>query len=152
MIDMHSDFRFALLRNQYKGSKCWAGSSISSRISWYLQFKNHTKHSLRVPYWCSHPVIFNLYKIVKKYGIWKISSFYYCIRLVSHLRNLYGFYHSRPTRTWSICNEMYHNVFRYAYLTFQTDSFTQTIYLWYKILFKVNMRFFFLSVYIVIAL
>ena len=33
MIDMHSDFRFALHRDQYKGSKCLAGGSISSRIS-----------------------------------------------------------------------------------------------------------------------
>ena len=39
MIDMHSDFRFALLRDQYKGSKYSAGSSISSRISRYINLK-----------------------------------------------------------------------------------------------------------------
>ena len=36
---MHSDFRFALLRNQYKGSNYWAVSSISSRISRYINLK-----------------------------------------------------------------------------------------------------------------
>ena len=41
--------------------------------------------------------------------------------LLSHLRYLYRFYHSRATRTWSVCNEMYHNVFRYEYLTFKTQ-------------------------------
>ena len=29
-------------------------------------------------------------------------------------------YHSRATRTWSVCNKMCHNAFRYEYLTFQT--------------------------------
>ena len=41
--------------------------------------------------------------------------------MLSHLRYLYRFYHSGATRTWSVCNEMYHNVFRYEYLTFQTQ-------------------------------
>ena len=72
-----------------------------------------------MPNWCSHSVIFNSYQIVKNYGIWKISSFYCCIRMLSHLRYLYRFYHSHATRTWSVCNEMYHNLFRYEYLTFQ---------------------------------
>ena len=63
-----------------------------------------------------------MYQIVKKkHGIWKFSSFYCCIRLVSHLRSLCRFYHSRAIRTWSVCNELYHNVFRYEYLTFQTQ-------------------------------
>ena len=42
------------------------------------------------------------------------------------------------------CNEMYYNVFRYEYLTFQTQNNISLI----QILSKVNMRFFFLSVYI----
>ena len=36
---MHSDFRFALFKGRYKDSKCWTGSSISSRISWYINLK-----------------------------------------------------------------------------------------------------------------
>ena len=79
------------------------------------------QHSFRTPYWYSHSVIFNLYQIVKNYGIWKISSFYCCIRRSFHLHYLYRFYHSRATRTWSVCNEMYHNMFKYEYLTFQTQ-------------------------------
>ena len=36
---MHSDFRFAVLWDQYKGSNYWAVSSISSRISRYINLK-----------------------------------------------------------------------------------------------------------------
>ena len=128
MIDMHSDFRFALHRNQYKGSKCWAGGSISSRISrnknlkftWSIVFDSHIDVHIQL-FSIIHIQLFTfnyLYQIVKNNGIWKIRSFYCCIRRVFHLRYLYHFYHSRATRTWSVCNEMYHNVFRYEYLTF----------------------------------
>ena len=86
-----------------------------------------------MPYWCSHSVNFNIYHIVKNDSIWKISSFYCYIRLVSHLRYLYSFYHSRATRAWSVCNEMYQNVFRYAYLTFQTQ-----IHLYKQYIFDTN--------------
>ena len=41
--------------------------------------------------------------------------------MLSHLRYLYRFCHSRATRIWSVYNEMYHNVFRYEYLAFQTQ-------------------------------
>ena len=51
----------------------------------------------------------------------KISSFYCCIQRSFHSRYIYRFYHSRATRTWSVCNEMNHDVFRYEYLTFQTQ-------------------------------
>ena len=49
--------------------------------------------------------------------------------LLSHLRYLYRFYHSRATRAWSFCNEMYHNVFRYEYLTFQTQIYLHKQYI-----------------------
>ena len=40
MFDMHSDFRFALFRGQYKVSKCLAGSSINDQQSHqYLNLK-----------------------------------------------------------------------------------------------------------------
>ena len=41
--------------------------------------------------------------------------------LLSQLRYLYHFYYSRAARAWSFCNKMYHIVFRYEYLTFQTQ-------------------------------
>ena len=53
--------------------------------------------------------------------------------LLSHLRYLYRFYHSRATCALSFCNEMYHNVFRYEYLTFQTQ-----IYLHKQYIFDIN--------------
>ena len=149
---MHCDFRFALFRGQYKGSIYWAGSSISSRISRYINLKlTFSIYSFRALYWCSHSVISIYTKLSKPIAFNKISSFYCFIRLVSHLRYLYRFYLSRATRTKSVCNEMYHNVFRYEYLTFQTQFHlhTQKKTSLIQILFKVNMRFFFLSIYIV---
>ena len=49
--------------------------------------------------------------------------------LLSHLRYLYCFYNSRAARTWCFCNEMYHNVFRYEYLTFQTQIYLHKQYI-----------------------
>ena len=49
--------------------------------------------------------------------------------LSSHLRYLYRFYHSRLARALSFCNEMYHNVFRYEYLTFQTQIYLHKQYI-----------------------
>ena len=45
--------------------------------------------------------------------------------LSSHLRYLYRFNHSRAACALSFFNEMYHNVFRYEYLTFQTQIYLQ---------------------------
>ena len=49
--------------------------------------------------------------------------------LLSQLRHLYRFYHSRATRAWSFCSEMYHNVFRYDYLTFLTQIYLHKQYI-----------------------
>ena len=49
--------------------------------------------------------------------------------LLSHLRYLYRFYHSRAACAFSFCNEMYHNVFRYEYLTFQTQIYLRKQYI-----------------------
>ena len=49
--------------------------------------------------------------------------------LLSHLRYLYRFYHSRAARAWSFCNEMYHNVFWYECLTFQTQIYLHKQYI-----------------------
>ena len=49
--------------------------------------------------------------------------------LSSHLRYLYRFYHSRLARALSFCNEMYQNVFRYEYLTFQTQIYLHKQYI-----------------------
>ena len=52
--------------------------------------------------------------------------------LSSHLHYLYRFYHSRLARALSFCNEMYHNVFRYEYLTFQTQIYLHKQYIFDK--------------------
>ena len=66
--------------------------------------------------------LFSIYtKLSKTMTFEKLSSFYCCIRRSFHSRYFYRFYHSRATRTWFVCNEMYHDVFRYEYLTFQTQ-------------------------------
>ena len=49
--------------------------------------------------------------------------------LSSYLRYLYRFYHSRLARALSFCYEMYHNVFRYEYLTFQTQIYLHKQYI-----------------------
>ena len=56
-----------------------------------------------------------------------LSIIAYC--LLSDLRYLYSFYHSRAARAWSFCNEMYHNVFWYEYLTFQTQIYLHKQYI-----------------------
>ena len=49
--------------------------------------------------------------------------------LLSHLRYLYRFHRSRAARTWSFCNEMYHNLFWYEFLTFQTQIYLHKQYI-----------------------
>ena len=49
--------------------------------------------------------------------------------LLSHLCYLYRFNHSRAACALSFCNEMYHNVFRYEYLTCQTQIYLHKQYI-----------------------
>ena len=64
---------------------------------------------------------FNLFLIIQHQGIWKISTFYCFIRLGFFFRNPFRVYHQHATQTWFLCKEMYHNVCRYEFSTFQTD-------------------------------
>ena len=126
---MHSEFRFALLRDQYKGSNCLAGSSISSRISRYT----HLKLTFSIGIVCHidvHIQLFSIYtKLSKSMAIEKSVLSIVAYGLSSHLRYIYRFYHSRLARALSFCNEMYHNVFRYEYLTFQTKIYLHKQYI-----------------------
>ena len=71
--------------------------------------------------------------------------------LSSHLRYLYRFHHSRLARALSFCNEMYQNVFRYEYLTFQTQIYLHKQYIFdtniiqseYALLFPFNIHIYF---------
>ena len=116
---MHSDFRFAVPKDQYKGSKCWAGSSISSRISRSINLKL-TFSTVFVCHIDVHIQSFSIHTKLSKTMAFEKSV----LSIVAYgccLTYLYRFYHSRATRTWSVYNKMYHNVFRYEYLTFQTQ-------------------------------
>ena len=129
MIDRHSEFRFALLRDHYKDSNRWAGSSISSRISRYINLKL----SFSIVFVCHIDVHIQLFSIYTKLSkTMAFEKFVFSIveyGLLSHLRYLYRFYHSHAARTWSFCSEMYDNVFRYKYLTFQTQIYLHKQYI-----------------------
>ena len=76
---------------------------------------------------------FNLYQIVKNYGIWKISSFYCCIRLVVSLAlPLLLLPFTCGTHMvflqWNVSQCVQIWIFNIS----NTDLFTQTIYPWYK--------------------
>ena len=110
---MYSDFRFTLLRDQYEGSIVQQEAGTYLKLTFCIVFVCHID---------VHIQQFSIYtKLSKSMTFKKISFFYCCIWLVSHLRYFYRFYHSRATRTLSVCNEMHHFVFRYEYFTFQTQ-------------------------------
>ena len=76
--DMHSDFRFALPNDQYKGIKCWAGSSISSRISRYINLKlTFSIVSCNISMFTFSN--FNLYQIVKT--LWHLKNLFFFLLL-----------------------------------------------------------------------
>ena len=145
MFYVHSDFWFALFRGRYKDSKCWAVSSIISRISRYTNFKL-TCSIVFVDHIDVHIQQFSIYTKLSKTNAFEKQNrstegcsklkrsvdmtssgknlknqFFLLLHTACRLHNLYRFYHERKTHMWSVCNEMYHNVFRYEYLTFQTQ-------------------------------
>ena len=129
---MHSDFRFALIRDQYKGSTYWAVISISSRISRYINLKL----TFSIVFVSILMFTFSNFQFVPncpKHGIWKISSFYCCIWLGFSLRTPLS---PLPLKCdtyvvflqWNVSQCVQIWIFNIS----NTDSFTQTIYLWYK--------------------
>ena len=93
---------------------------------------------------------FSIYtKLSKTRAFENFVFFYCCIRLLSHLHYLYRFHHSRATHTWSVCNEMYPNVYRYDYVTFQTQIHSHKHYIFDIDTYLSEYAFLFLSVYVV---
>ena len=133
MIDMHSEFWFALLRDQYKGSNCWAGSSISSRISRYINLKL----TFSIAFVCHidvHIQKFSIYtKLSKTMAFEKSVLCYCCIRLVISLAlplSLLPF--TFGTRMVFLQWNASQCVQIWIINISNTDLFTQIIYLWYK--------------------
>ena len=120
MIDMHSDVRFFLFQCQYEGCKCPAGSSISSHISRHINIKL-TLGIVFVHHIDVHIQSFSIYAYLSKTRAFEKSVLYCLIRPGFPFRTPYRLYPQHATHTWSFCKEMYHNVCRYKYLTFQTE-------------------------------
>ena len=131
MVDMHSDCWFALLRDQYKGSKCWAGSSISSRISRYINLKRTFSFSCAILMF----TFSNFQFIPNGQKLWHLKNQFFlllhtaCISLALPL-SLLPF--TRDTHMvclqWNVSQCVHMCIFNIS----NTDSFTYTIYLWYK--------------------
>ena len=63
-------------------------------------------------------------------NLWQLKNqCFLLLHTACHWRCLYRFYHSRLAPALSFCNEMYHNVFRYEYLTFQTQIYLHKQYI-----------------------
>ena len=128
---MHSDFRFALLRHQYKGSNYWAGSSISSRISRYINLKL----TFSIVFVSILMFTFSNFQLVPNcLKLWHLKNQLFLLLHTAWISLAYPLSPLALTcdthvdfLQWNVSQ-----LLRYEYLTFQTDSFTQTIYLWYK--------------------
>ena len=121
---MHSYFGLLSSGGRYKGSNCWAGSSISSRISRYINLKL-TCITVFVRHNDVHIQQFSIYTKLSKTRAFEKSVLSIVAYGVYHT----CIYHECTTHTWSVCNEMYHNVFGYEYLTFQTQIPLQKQYI-----------------------
>ena len=87
--------------------------------------KTYFGHSCCVPNWCSHSVVFNLCLFIKNPGHLKNQFF-----LLYTTAWIFRSYLLSPlTLTCDthmvLCKEMFHNVCRYEYLTFQTEIHLQ---------------------------
>ena len=129
---MHSDFRFALLGDQYKDSKSWAGSSISSRISRFINSKL-TFAIVFVPILMFTFSYFQLISNCQK--LWHLKNQFFLLLHTAGISlalplSLLPF--TRDTHMvclqWNVSQCVQIWIFNIS----NTDSFTQTIYLWYK--------------------
>ena len=129
---MHSDFRFALLRDQYKGSNYWAVSSISSRISRYINLKL----TFSIVYVSILMFIFSNFKFVPNcQKLWHLKNQLFLllhtawISLAYPLSPLPLTYDAHVVFVqWNVSQCVGIWIFNIS----NTDSFTQTISLCYK--------------------
>ena len=127
---MHSDFRFALLGDQYKGNKCWVEFSSSSRISRYINLKL-TLSIVFVRHIDIHIQYFSIYTKLSKTVLFETSvlSIVACFSLALPL-SLLPFTDDRHMvcLQWNVSQCVQIWIFNIS----NTDSCTQTIYLRYK--------------------
>ena len=143
---MHSDFRFALLRDQYKGSNYWAVRSISSRISRYINLKL----TFSIVFVSILMFTFSNFQFVPNcQKLWHLKNQLFLLLHTAWISLAYPILPLPLTcdthvvfLQWNVSQCVQIWIFNIS----NTDSFTQNISLT-QILSKVNMRFFFLSVY-----
>ena len=129
---MHSDFRFVLLMDQYKGSNYWAVSSISSRISRYINLKL----TLSIVFVSILMFTFSNFQFVPIcQKLWHLKNQLFLLLHTAWIFLAYPLSPLRLTRDthvvfvqWNVSQCVQIWIFNIA----NTDSFTQTIYLWYK--------------------
>ena len=129
---MHLDFRFALLRDQYKGSNYWAVRSISSHFSRYINLKL-TFSIVFVPILMF--TFSNFQFIPNCQKLWHLKNQLFLLLHTAGISLAYPLSPLQLTRdTHMVCLQW--NVSQcvqiWIFNISNTDSFTQTIYLWYK--------------------
>ena len=129
---MHSDFRFALLRSQYKGSNYWAESSISSRISRYINLKL----TFSIVFVSILLLTFSNFQFVTNcQKLWHLKNLLFLLLHTTWISLAYPLPPLPLTcdahvvfLQWNVSQCVQIWLFNIS----KTDSFTQTIYLWYK--------------------
>ena len=125
--------RFGLLRNQYKGSNCWAGSSISSRISRYINLKL----TFSIVFMSIFMFTLSNFQFIPNWQkLWHLKNQLFlllhtaCISLALPLSLLPFTCDTHMVfLQWNVSQCVQIWIFNIS----NTDSwFTQTIYLWYK--------------------
>ena len=135
MIDMHSDFRFILLRDQYKGSNYWAVNSISSRISRYI----NVKLTFSIVFVTILMFTFSNFQFVPNWQkLWHLKNQLFLLLHTAWISLAYPLSPSPLTcdthvvfLQWNVSQCVKIWIFTIP----NTDSFTQTIYLGYAFLF-----------------
>ena len=129
---MHSDFRFALLRDQYKGSNYWAVRSISSRTSRYINLKL----TFSIVFVSILMFTFSNFQFVphcKK--LWHLKNHLFLLLHTAWISLAYPLSPLPLTcdthvvfLQWNVSQCVQILIFNIS----NRDSFTKTIYLWYK--------------------
>ena len=127
---MHSDFRFALLRVQYKGSNYWAVSNISSRISRYINLKL----TFSIVFVSILMFTFSNFQFVPNcQKPWHLKNPLFLLLIwISLAYPLSSLPLTCDTHVVFLQSNVLQCVEIWIFNMSNTDSFTQTIYLWYK--------------------
>ena len=129
---MHSDFRFAVLRDQYKGSNYWAVSNISSRISRYINLKL----TFRIVFVSVLVFTFSNFQFVPNcQKLWHLKNQLFLLLHTAWISLAYPLSPLPLTCDTNVVFVQWHVsqcVQIWIFNISNTNLFAQTIYLWYK--------------------